>query len=108
MWLLLFSAQTSALYRPSSAPHLRLRGGDGEETQQPGQETLAQALAGARSVQTLADPHVGPLLPPQVVQREAAHLFPAVRMHCTSFSAWWNRTTRGMKTLNDLPGLAAG
>lgn len=70
--------------------------------------TLAQALAGARSVQTLADPHVGPLLPPQVVQREAAHLFPAVRMHCTSFSAWWNRTTRGMKTLDDLPGLAAG
>ena len=49
MWLLLFSAQTSALYRPSSAPHLRLRGGDGEETQQPGQETLAQALAMAQA-----------------------------------------------------------
>ena len=68
--------------------------------------TLAQALAGARSVQTLADPHVGPLLPPQVVQREAAHLFPEITVHCTSFYAWWNRTTRGMKTLNDLPGLA--
>ena len=48
MYLLLFSAQNSALRR-SSAPHLRLRGGDGEETQQPGQETLAQALAMAQA-----------------------------------------------------------
>ena len=71
-------------------------------------QSLTQALAGARSVQTLADPHVSALLPPQVVQREAANLFPEVRMHCTSFSAWWNRTTRGVKTLGDLPGLAAG
>jgi deoxyribodipyrimidine photo-lyase len=71
-------------------------------------QSLAQALAGARSVQTLADPHVSALLPPRVVQREAVNLFPEVRMHCTSFSAWWNRTTRGVKTLGDLPGLAAG
>jgi deoxyribodipyrimidine photo-lyase len=68
--------------------------------------TLTQALAGARSVQTLADPHVSALLPPQVVQRQPLHLFSDVSMHCTSFSAWWNRTTRGVTALGDLPGLA--
>ena len=69
-------------------------------------ETLTQALAGARSVQTLADPHVSALLPPQVVQRQPLRLFSDVSMHCTSFSAWWNRTTRGVTALGDLPGLA--
>jgi len=70
-------------------------------------QSLTQALAGARSVQTLADPHVSALLPSRVVQRQAPQLFSEVRVHCTSFSAWWNRTTRGASTLNDLPGLAA-
>jgi deoxyribodipyrimidine photo-lyase len=69
--------------------------------------TLTQALAGARSVQTFADPHISTLLPPQVVQRRPQALFADVNLHCRSFSTWWNRTTRGMKTLNDLPGLAA-
>jgi deoxyribodipyrimidine photo-lyase len=69
--------------------------------------TLTQALASARSVQTLADPHLSALLPPQVKQRRPQALFPDVNLHCRSFSTWWNRTTRGMKTLNDLPGLAA-
>jgi deoxyribodipyrimidine photo-lyase len=68
---------------------------------------LAQALAGARSVQTLADPHVSALLSPQVVQRQPLNLFADVDMHCTSFSAWWNRTTRRATGLSDLPGLAA-
>ena len=45
MWLLLFTTPYSALYRHSSTPHLRLRGGDSDESEQPGQETLAQALA---------------------------------------------------------------
>ena len=70
-------------------------------------ETLSQALAGARSVQTFADPHISRLLPSPVVQRQPPGLFPEVRLHCRSFSNWWNRATRGMKTLNDLPGLAA-
>ncbi len=70
-------------------------------------DTLTQALAGARSVQTLSDPHISALLPPQVVQRTPQALFADVNLHCRSFSAWWNRTTRGMKTLNDLPGLVA-
>jgi deoxyribodipyrimidine photo-lyase len=70
-------------------------------------ETLTQALAGARSVQTVSDPHISALLPPQVLQRAPQTLFSEVNLHCRSFSTWWNRTTRGMKTLNDLPGLAA-
>jgi deoxyribodipyrimidine photo-lyase len=70
-------------------------------------ETLSRALAGSRSVQTFADPHISNLLPLQVVQRRSQALFAEVNLHCRSFSTWWNRTTRGMKTLNDLPGLAA-
>jgi deoxyribodipyrimidine photo-lyase len=69
-------------------------------------ETLSLALAGARSVQTLADPHVSVLLPPQVLQRAPMTLFADIGLHCQSFSTWWNRSTRDMKTLNDLPGLA--
>ena len=70
-------------------------------------QELAQAMAGARSVQTLADPHVGALLPPQVVQRAPPLLFANVDRSCDSFSTWWARTTRGVKMLPDLPGLAA-
>jgi deoxyribodipyrimidine photo-lyase len=69
--------------------------------------TLGQALTGARSVQTTADPHISALLAPQVAQRRPQALFADVNSHCRSFSTWWNRSTRGMKTLNDLPGLAA-
>ncbi len=70
-------------------------------------DTLTLALAGARSVQTLADPHLSTLLPPQVKQRKPMNLFADIGLHCQSFSTWWNRSTRGVKTLNDLPGLAA-
>lgn len=70
-------------------------------------QALAQALAAARSVQTLADPHVGPLLPPQVQQRPPQPLFAEPDRPCASFSAWWLRSTRGLQALQDLPGLAA-
>ena len=69
--------------------------------------TLTQALAGARSVQTLADPHISALLPPKVKQRRPQALFADVSQHCRSFSTWWNKTMRGAPTLDDLPGLAA-
>ena len=70
-------------------------------------QDLAQALAGARSVQTLADPHVGALLPRPVVQRAPLRLFAEVDRPCATFSTWWNRSSRGAKRLADLPGLAA-
>jgi len=68
---------------------------------------LTQALAGARSVQTVSDPHINALLPRQVVQRAPTTLFSEVNLHSRSFSTWWNRTTRGVNSLNDLPGMAA-
>jgi deoxyribodipyrimidine photo-lyase len=70
-------------------------------------ETLTRALAGARSVQTLADPHVSALLPPGVAQRGRTALFSDIGLSCQSFSTWWNRTTRGVTAVTDLPGMAA-
>ncbi len=68
---------------------------------------LARLLAPARSVQTLADPHLDACLPAQVARRAAPRLFPAVDQPCASFSGWWTRATRGLHRLQDLPGLAA-
>jgi deoxyribodipyrimidine photo-lyase len=71
-------------------------------------QQLLQALASARSVQTTADMHVGALLPPFVEQRAPLRLFPLVEDGlCASFSTWWRCSTRGMRRLSDLPGLAA-
>ncbi|MBQ0929909.1 deoxyribodipyrimidine photolyase [Ideonella sp. 4Y16] len=66
---------------------------------------LAAALAGARSVQTLADPHADPWLPPLVRRRAAPALFPEPDRPCASFSAWWSRSTRGLRDLSELPAL---
>lgn len=63
---------------------------------------LAQALLHARSVQTVADPHIDALLPTLVVRRPAALLFPFVKKECGSFSAWWRQATRGMNGPSDL------
>ena len=68
---------------------------------------VALALADARSVQTLADPHIDTLLPSTVIRRPAPRLFAQVQRPCTSFSKWWTGTTRGIESLHELPGLAA-
>ena len=68
---------------------------------------VARALAGARSVQTLADPHVEALLPASVIRRAPARLFAQVQRPCASFSPWWSAATRGVKNLHELPGLSA-
>jgi len=70
-------------------------------------EQLAKVLASARTVQTVANPHMAGQLPAQVQQRATPRLFAEVDRPCTSFSTWWNRSTRGVKHLHDLPGLAA-
>ncbi len=70
-------------------------------------DDAALALAGARSVQTLADPHVDALLPATVIRRPAPRVFAHVRRPCSSFSRWWTEATRGVKGLHDLPGLSA-
>ena len=70
-------------------------------------QDAALALAGARSVQTLADPHVDALLPAVVIRRPAPRLFADVQRPCASFSRWWAVATRGVNGLHDLPGLSA-
>ena len=70
-------------------------------------ENAALALAHARSVQTLADPHIDALLPATVIRRPALRLFAGVQRPCASFSRWWTATTRGIEGLHELPGLAA-
>ncbi|BDT66948.1 hypothetical protein os1_11150 [Comamonadaceae bacterium OS-1] len=67
--------------------------------------TLQQALRGARSVRTVADPHIDLSTVAQV--QPAPALFAEVARPCTSFSQWWTRTTRGISQLHDLPGLAS-
>ncbi len=70
-------------------------------------DALARSLASARLVETRTDPHVRALLPASVHQRPAPQLFADVDRACTSFSGWWNRTTRGVKRIEDLPGMMA-
>jgi len=70
-------------------------------------QEVALALGGARSVQTLADPHVDAWLPACVSRRPAQPLFAQVQRPCASFSSWWASATRGAKGLHGLPGLSA-
>jgi deoxyribodipyrimidine photo-lyase len=58
---------------------------------------LAAALAGAKQVRTVADPHITRWLPPFVQLDPAPMLFPPVERRCHSFSQWWTRTTRGVQ-----------
>ena len=66
--------------------------------------TLQHALRDARSVRTVADPHIDLGASAQI--QAAPHLFAEVNYACSSFSQWWTRSTRGVATLHDLPGLA--
>ena len=68
---------------------------------------LAQLLGAARSVETTANPHVSPFLPACVRQRAAPRLFDELEELSPSFSHWWNRSTRRVKQLADLPGLSS-
>ncbi len=69
--------------------------------------TMARALRGARSVHTVADPHIEPQLRTLATIRRPAQLFADVDRPCASFTQWWTRTTRDVQRLHDLPGLAA-
>ncbi|HEX5306068.1 MAG TPA: FAD-binding domain-containing protein [Dyella sp.] len=57
--------------------------------------SLRTALAGARSVHAVDDPHVGHLLRQlrhDIALRPKPHLFVPVERPCQSFSQWWHRT----------------
>jgi deoxyribodipyrimidine photo-lyase len=64
---------------------------------------LGRALAHARSVQTLADPHLSDHLPDNVTVRTPRCLFAPVDRPCNSFSQWWSRVARQPETLAALP-----
>lgn len=68
---------------------------------------VAQALRQARSVHTVADPHLGPALARLALRRPAPLLFGELDEPCSSFSQWWSKVTRGVRRVQDLPGLVA-
>ena len=63
---------------------------------------IGTALAGARSVRSLAEPHLASWLPRLATCEAAPALFPPVDRRCDSFSQWWARTTRGLRSAADL------
>jgi len=63
---------------------------------------LGAALAGARTVRSVAEPHLSPWLPRWAECEAAPGLFPQVDRRCDSFSQWWTRATRGLQTATDL------
>ncbi|OGA98014.1 MAG: deoxyribodipyrimidine photolyase [Burkholderiales bacterium RIFCSPHIGHO2_12_FULL_69_20] len=65
-------------------------------------DTLATTLAGAARVRSVDDPHLTQWLQ-RVAQLDAAPtLFPSVARRCDSFSQWWTRATRDLKTAEAL------
>ena len=63
---------------------------------------LREALAGAAAVRCTDDPHL-PRDMTGIAQREAPpRLFAPVSRHCTSFSQWWTRVTRGVTQAGEL------
>jgi len=64
--------------------------------------TLRHALAGARSVRGVLDPHFGTSLDPIVLWTAPPALFPEVAQPCRSFSQYWKRVSAGAALLSDL------
>lgn len=63
---------------------------------------IGTALAGARSVRSIAESHVAPWLPSWAKCKSAPGLFPRVDRRCDSLSQWWARTSRGLHSAADL------
>jgi deoxyribodipyrimidine photo-lyase len=59
-------------------------------------EALGAALAGARSVRSIGEPHLAPWLARWAACSAPTALFPAVERRCDAFSPWWTRATRGL------------
>ena len=63
---------------------------------------IGQALAGARAVSTVSEPHLSPWLADWAQVQPPPALFPPVARRCDSFSQWWTRTTKGLHQAQDL------
>ena len=64
--------------------------------------TIGAALAGARRVRSVDEPHLAPWLARWAERRAAPALFPIVDQRCDSFSKWWARATDGVESTADL------
>jgi deoxyribodipyrimidine photo-lyase len=63
---------------------------------------IGTALRGARSVGSVAEPHLNPWLPRLAACEAAPALFPEVDRCCDAFSPWWTRALRGVDSAADL------
>ena len=66
--------------------------------------TITQALKAARRVRTTDDLHLHPWISQFAECEPAASLFPAVNHRCDSFSQWWSRATKKIRTAKELLG----
>lgn len=64
----------------------------------PDAATIGNALAGARRVRSVDEPHLAPWLARWAECVAAPALFPAVAVRCDSFSQWWSRASRGVQS----------
>lgn len=60
------------------------------------------AFKGARSVRSIAEPHLAPWLARLAECQAAPALLPPVDRRCDSFSQWWTRASRGLHSAADL------
>ena len=63
---------------------------------------IGAALAAARSVRSIVEPHLAPWLARLATCEAAPALFPPVDRRCDSFSQWWARASRGLDSAADL------
>ena len=71
-------------------------------------EAVGRALAAARGVRCVAEPHLQPWLSQWATCLPAPRLFPTVERPCTSFSQWWTRASKGFDSAADLLGQSHG
>ncbi len=63
---------------------------------------IGGALSSARSVRSMAEPHLAPWLAAWADCQAAPTLFPPIDRRCDSFSQWWARVSRGSTSVADL------
>ena len=63
---------------------------------------IGEALASAKRVRSIAEPHLAPWLERWADCEPAPRLFPLVERRCDSFSQWWTRAMGGIRSIDDL------
>ena len=64
--------------------------------------SVGSALAGARRVRSIDEPHLAPWLARWAECQAAPALFPTVERRCDSFSQWWSLASRSLHSATDL------